>query len=48
MGVLKGIPMIVENLLECIFVDAFHGCSQPTIVAELTNQVEKRVEITSC
>ena len=36
MGVLKRIPMIVENLLECVFVDAFHGCSQPTTVTELT------------
>ena len=24
---LKRIPVIIENLLECIFVNAFHGCS---------------------
>lgn len=48
MGVLKRIPMIVENLLECVFVDAFHGCLQPTTVTELTKPVEKRVEITLC
>ena len=47
-GVLKRIPMIVENLLECVFVDAFHGGSQPTTVTELTKPVEKRVEITLC
>jgi len=26
-GLLKRIPMIVENLFECVFVDAFHGRS---------------------
>ena len=40
---LKRIPVIVENLLECAFVNAFHGCSLRTTIAELTKQVEERI-----
>ncbi len=36
MSLLKRIPMIVENLLECVFVNAFHGCSSRTTIPELT------------
>jgi len=32
---LKRIPVIVENLLKSVFVDAFHGCSQRTTITEL-------------
>jgi len=35
MGLFKRIPVIVEYLLECVFVYAFHGCSQRTTIAEL-------------
>ncbi len=35
MGLLKRIPMIVENLLEGVFVNAFHGCSLRTTITEL-------------
>lgn len=31
----KGIPLIIEYLLECIFVDAFHGRSLRTTITEL-------------
>ena len=34
-GLLKRIPMIVENLFECVFVDAFHGCSLRATITEL-------------
>ena len=40
---LKCIPMMVENLLECVFVNAFHGCSLRTTIPELTELVEKRM-----
>ena len=33
---LKRIPVIVENLLKCVFVNAFHGCSLRTTITELT------------
>jgi hypothetical protein len=36
MGLLKRIPVFTENLLECVFVDAFHGCSLRTTIPELT------------
>ena len=36
MSLLKRIPMIVENLLERTFVNAFHGCSPRTTIPELT------------
>jgi hypothetical protein len=39
----KRIPMIVENLFKCVFVNAFHGCSLQTTIPELTKQVEKRL-----
>jgi hypothetical protein len=32
MGLLKRIPVIVENLLECVFINAFHGCSMRTTI----------------
>jgi hypothetical protein len=32
MVLLEYIPVIVENLLECIFVNAFHGCSLRTTI----------------
>jgi hypothetical protein len=35
MGLLKRIPVIIENLLECVFVNAFHGCSLRTTITEL-------------
>lgn len=35
MGLLKRIPMIVENQLKRVFVNAFHGCSLRTIITEL-------------
>lgn len=34
MNLLKRIPMIVENLFECVFVNAFHGCSLRTTIPE--------------
>jgi hypothetical protein len=34
MDLLKRIPVIVENLLECVFVNAFHGCSLRTTITE--------------
>ena len=37
MSLLKRIPMIVENLLKRVFVNAFHGCSLRTTIPELTN-----------
>ena len=35
MGLLKRIPMIAKNLLERVFVNAFHGCSLRTTIPEL-------------
>ena len=35
-SLLKRIPMIVENLFEGVFVNAFHGCSLRTTIPELT------------
>ncbi len=35
MGLFKHIPMVVENLLEYVFVEAFHGCSLRTTITEL-------------
>jgi hypothetical protein len=35
MGQLKRIPVIIENLFECVFVNAFHGCSLRTTITEL-------------
>jgi len=35
MGLLKRIPMIAEYLLECVFINAFHGCSLRTTITEL-------------
>jgi len=32
---LKRIPMIAENLLECVFINAFHGCSLGTTITKL-------------
>jgi hypothetical protein len=34
-GLLKRIPVIVENLLESVFVNAFHGCSLRITITEL-------------
>jgi len=34
-GLLKRIPMVVENLLECVFVNAFHGRFLRTTIPEL-------------
>jgi hypothetical protein len=31
---LKRIPMIAENLLECVFINAFHGCSLRTTITK--------------
>jgi len=42
-GLLKRIPMIVENLFECVFINAFHGCSLRTTITESTKQVEERM-----
>ncbi len=39
----KRIPMTVENLLECVFVNTFHGCSLQTTIPKLTKQVEERI-----
>ena len=36
MSLLKRIPMVVENLLERVFVNAFHGCSLRTTIPALT------------
>ena len=33
---LKRIPVIVENLLEGVFVNTFHGCSLRTTIPEMT------------
>ena len=35
MGLLKRIPMVVENLLKGVFVNAFHGCPLRTTITEL-------------
>jgi hypothetical protein len=35
MGLFKRIPMVVENPLEYVFVEAFHGCSLRTTITEL-------------
>jgi hypothetical protein len=35
MHLLKCIPVIIENLLECVFVNAFHGCSLRTTIPEM-------------
>ena len=35
MSFLKRIPVIIENLLECVFVNAFHGCSLRTTITEM-------------
>jgi hypothetical protein len=32
---LKRIPVIIENLLKCVFVNAFHGCPLRTTITEL-------------
>jgi hypothetical protein len=32
---LKRIPVVIENLLKGVFVDAFHGCSLRTTITEL-------------
>ena len=40
---LKRIPVIIENLFKCVFVNAFHGCSLRTTITELTKQVEERL-----
>ena len=32
---LKCIPVIIENLLKCVFVNAFHGCSLETTITKL-------------
>ena len=39
----KGIPVIIEYLLKCVFVDAFHGRSLRTTITELAGQVEERI-----
>jgi hypothetical protein len=35
MGMLKRIPVIIENLLECIFINALHGSSLRTTIPEM-------------
>lgn len=45
---LKRIPVIVKNLLECVLINAFHGCSLRTTITEMAKQVEKRVENALC
>jgi hypothetical protein len=35
MRLLKRLPVIVENLLECVFVNAFHGGSLRTTIPEM-------------
>ena len=39
---LKRIPMVIENLLECFFINAFHGCSLQTTIVESTEWVEEK------
>ena len=36
MSLLKRIPMVIEYLLECVLVNAFHGCSLRTTIPEPT------------
>ena len=36
LSLLKRIPVIIENLLECVFVNAIHGCSLRTTITEMT------------
>jgi hypothetical protein len=31
----KCIPVVVEDSFECVFIDAFHGCSLRTTITEL-------------
>ena len=39
---LKRIPMVIANLLECFFINAFHGCSLRTTIVESTEWVEEK------
>ena len=48
MSLLKRIPMIGENPLERVFVNAFHGCSLRTTITEMAKRVERRVENVLC
>jgi hypothetical protein len=36
MRLLKRIPVVIENLLECVFINAFHGCSLRITITERT------------
>jgi hypothetical protein len=35
MRLLKRLPVIVENLLKCVFTNAFHDCSLRTTIPEM-------------
>jgi hypothetical protein len=35
MQLFKRIPVFVENLLECVFINAFHGSSLRTTIPEM-------------
>jgi len=48
MSLLKRLPVIVENLLKNVFVEAFHGCSLQTIITKLVESVEKRIKSYLC
>ena len=45
---LKRIPVIVENLLECVLINAFHRCFLRTTITEMAEQVDRRVENALC
>jgi len=45
---LKRLPVIVENLLKNVFVEAFHGGSLRTIITKLVKSVEKRIKGDLC
>jgi hypothetical protein len=45
MDQLKRIPVIVENLLKRVLVNAFHGCSLRTTITELAGKVEERIKM---
>jgi len=48
MQLFKCIPVFVENLLECVFINAFHDCFLRTTITEMIEQVDRRVENALC
>lgn len=40
----KCIPMVVKDSLECVFIEAFHGCSLRTTITELAQEAMKELK----